>query len=61
MATLNRQKPDVTALDIGGTDCSSIHVAAYDKLRRRLGLPGGPIRCGCLIQLVAVPDLGDGR
>jgi len=56
LATLNRQKPDVTPFDLGGTDCSSIHVIAYDKLRRRLGLPGGPIRCGCLIQLVAASD-----
>ncbi|NUQ62070.1 MAG: hypothetical protein HUU20_06260 [Pirellulales bacterium] len=56
LATLNRQRPDVTPLDIGGTDCSSIHVIAYDKLRRRIGLPGGPIRCGCLIQLVAASE-----
>ncbi len=56
LATLNRQKPDVTALDIGGTDCSSIHVIACDRLRKWLGLPRGPIHCGCLIQLVAVPD-----
>lgn len=56
LATLNRQRPDTTPLDIGGTDCSSIHVIAYDRLRRQLGLPGGPIRCGCLIQLIAAAE-----
>jgi uroporphyrinogen decarboxylase len=56
LATLNRQKPDCTALDIGGTDCSSIHVIAYKRLRDRMGLADGPIRCGCLIQLVAETD-----
>ena len=53
---LNRQSVDRPAFDIGGTDCSSIHVVAYEKLRRHLGLPEGPIRCGCLTQLVAEPD-----
>ena len=56
LATLNRQKPDCIPLDIGGTDCSGIHVIAYDKLRRMMALPSGPIRCGCLIQLVAQND-----
>ncbi len=53
LATLNRQPSDCIPLDIGGTDCSSIHVLAYDKLRRRMGLSEGPIPCGCLTQLVA--------
>jgi len=56
LATLNRQKPDCIPLDIGGTDCSTIHVVAYQRLRQRLGLPDRPIRCGCLMQLVAELD-----
>ena len=56
MATLNRQKPDCTPIDIGGTDCSSIHVIPYKKLRQRLGLPDQPIRCACLLQLAAQMD-----
>ena len=56
LATLNRQKPDTIAFEIGGTDCSSVHVIAYKKLRERMGLADGPIRCGCLIQLVAQTD-----
>ena len=56
LATLNREKPDCMAFEIGGTDCSSIHVISYKKLRQHLGLPDGPIRCGCLIQLVAQTD-----
>ena len=56
LATLNRQKPDCIPFEIGGTDCSSVHVIAYRKLRERMGLAVGPIRCGCLIQLVAETD-----
>jgi uroporphyrinogen decarboxylase len=53
LAALDRQKPDCIPLDIGGTDCSSIHVIPYKELRQRMGFSNGPIRCGCLIQLVA--------
>ena len=56
MATLNREKPDCIPMDIGGTDVSSVHVIPYKKLRERLGLPDRPIRCACLMQLVAQPD-----
>lgn len=56
LATLNRQKPDCIAFDIGGTDCSSIHVIPYQKLRARMGFGDGPIQAGCLIQLVAQTD-----
>ncbi len=56
LATLNRQKADCIPFEIGGTDCSSVHVIAYKGLRRRMGLPDGPIQCGCLIQLVAQTD-----
>ena len=53
LATLNRQKTDCIPFDVGGTDCSSVHVIPYQKLRRMMGLAEGPFRCGCLIQLVA--------
>lgn len=56
LAVLNRQPTDVIPFDIGGTDCSSIHVITYQKLRTLLGLPQRPIRCGCLVQLVAETD-----
>jgi uroporphyrinogen decarboxylase len=56
LATLDRQKADCIPFEIGGTDCSSVHVIAYKRLRQRMGLPDGPINCGCLIQLVAQTD-----
>jgi len=56
LTTLNRQKPDCIPLDIGGTDCSAVHVIPYKGLRRRIGLEDGPIRCGCLVQLIAQND-----
>jgi len=56
LATLNRQPADCIPFEIGGTDCSSVHVIAYKKLRARMGFADGPVRCGCLIQLVAQND-----
>lgn len=56
LAVLDRRQPDCIPFEIGGTDCSSVHVIAYRKLRELMGLPVGPIRCGCLIQLVAQTD-----
>jgi uroporphyrinogen decarboxylase len=56
MAVLDRRKPDTIPLDIGGTDCSSIHAIAYKRLRERMGFGVGPIDCGCLIQLIARTD-----
>lgn len=56
LATLNRQKADCIPFDIGGTDCSSVHVITYKKLRERMGFSDGPMRGGCLIQLVAQTD-----
>jgi uroporphyrinogen decarboxylase len=56
LATLNRQRPDCIPFEIGGTDCSSVHVIGYKKLRERMGLADGPISCGCLFQLVAQTD-----
>jgi uroporphyrinogen decarboxylase len=53
---LNRQAVDRPAFDFGGTDCSSVHVLAYARLRRHLGLPEMPIVVGCLGQLIARPD-----
>ena len=56
LATLNRQPADCIPFEIGGTDCSSIHVLTYRKLRALMGLAQQPIRCGCLAQLVAETD-----
>lgn len=56
LATLSRQSADCTPYDLGGTDCSAVHVLTYNKLRALLGLPVGIVRCGCLSQLVAAMD-----
>jgi uroporphyrinogen decarboxylase len=36
---LNHQEPDRVPFDLGGTGLSTIHVTAYQNLRRHLGLP----------------------
>jgi uroporphyrinogen decarboxylase len=56
LQTLSRERADYIPLDFGGTDCSSIHSLAYVRLRRKMGLPVGPVRCGCLTQLIAELD-----
>ena len=39
LQTLNHQEPDRIPFDLGGTGLSTIHVTAYQNLRRYLGLP----------------------
>ncbi len=56
MAVLNREKPDRIPYDLGGTDCSSVHIITYAKLREKMGLPEKPVKCGCLVQLIAEFD-----
>ena len=56
LAVLNRRTPDRIPFEIGGTDCSSIHVLPYRKIRAMSGLPDKPVPCPCLIQLIADPE-----
>jgi len=56
LAVLDRKPADRIPFDLGGTDCSSIHALPYQALRKHFGLPDGPIKCGCLIQLIAELD-----
>ncbi len=56
LATLNRRGVDYIPFDLGGTDCSSIHALAYQRLRDCLGLPEKQIMGGCQMQLIALLD-----
>lgn len=57
LAVLNRKTPDRIPYDLGGTDCSSVHIIPYKKLRQALSLPvTEPVVCGCLAQLIAAND-----
>lgn len=56
LAVLNKKQPDRIPFDLGGTDCSSIHVLPYQKLRKHFGLNEQPVKCGCLIQVIAEFD-----
>lgn len=55
--TIRFQEPDRVPIDLGGTTgASGIHVLAYARLRRHLGLPGGPVACDDMMQQLAVVD-----
>ncbi|MHB9071856.1 MAG: uroporphyrinogen decarboxylase family protein, partial [Sedimentisphaerales bacterium] len=56
MMTLNHKEPDRMAIDFAGTDCSSVHVIAYNKLRKHLKIEPRNIRLACLVQMVAECD-----
>jgi len=56
LTALEHKEPDRLPIDFGGTDCSSIHVIAYDKLRKQVGIEPRPIRLGCMMQQVAEVD-----
>ncbi len=57
VASLEHREPDRLAVDFAGTDCSSVHLIAYDKLRKHLGIEPGIMRAACLIQMLAEPDI----
>jgi uroporphyrinogen decarboxylase len=58
---LNHQEPDRVPFDLGGTGLTTIHVTAYDNLRRHLGLLPLEARVAYMAeQLAAVDeDLGE--
>jgi uroporphyrinogen decarboxylase len=56
IATLEHREPDCLAIDFSGTECSSVHMIAYDKLRKYLGIEPRPMRGACLIQMLAEAD-----
>ena len=61
LAACHFQEPDRLPIDLGGsTGASSIHVRAYDNLRRYLGLPAGTITCNDIMQMLALVE-GDVR
>lgn len=56
LAALERRNTGEVAVDFAGTDCSSVHLVAYHRLRRYLGIEPRPIRLGCMSQLVVEAD-----
>jgi len=56
LAALDHREPDRLPIDFGGTDCSSIHVIAYEKLRNTLGIAPRPMRLGCMTQQIVEVD-----
>ena len=56
LAALERRETDRLPVDFAGTDCSSMHVISYHRLRRALGIELRPIRLACLMQQVVEAD-----
>jgi uroporphyrinogen decarboxylase len=54
--TLNHQEPDRVPFDLGGTGLSTIHVTAYQNLRRHLGLPALQARIGFVAEQLVLVD-----
>ena len=56
ITTLEHREPSRLAIDFAGTDCSSVHLIAYDLLRKHIGIEPRPLRLACRVQLVADCD-----
>ena len=58
---LNHQEPDRVPFDLGGTGLSTIHITAYQNLRRYLDLPPTDNRPAFLAEQLVLPeeDLAD--
>ena len=56
LTTLNHQEPDCVPFDLGSTQVTGIHAAAYRGLRQVLGLPPVDVQLCDSIQRLALPD-----
>lgn len=56
LAALEHREPDRVPVDFGATDCSSLHVVAYHRLRQAQGMEPRPIRLTALAQQIVEPD-----
>jgi uroporphyrinogen decarboxylase len=54
--TLDHKQPDRVPFDLGGTGLTTIHVDAYRRLRRHLGLPGTEVQILAQAEQLAVVD-----
>jgi len=55
LTVLNREAPDRTPVDLGGSPGTGINVCAYQRLKTHLGLPG-PVRMQSERSLLAWPE-----
>ena len=56
LTTLNHSEPDRVPCDLGSTQVTGIHLAAYRNLRQALGLPLVEVQLCDSIQQLALPD-----
>ena len=56
LTTLNHSEPDRVPFDLGSTQVTGIHLAAYRSLRQALGLPPVEVQLCDYIQQLALPD-----
>jgi len=56
LRALDHQEPDRVPFDLGGTGLTTIHVTAYQNLRRHLGLPDVDVRIGHMAEQLALVD-----
>lgn len=56
LAALNHREADHVPLELGSTQVTGIHVVAYRKVRKALGLPEVEVRFSDVIQGLALPD-----
>lgn len=56
LAALSHQEPDRVPIDFGGSRCSSIHVANYERLKHRFGIDRPNIIADRMMQCVQVDE-----
>ena len=56
LRTLNHQEPDRVPFDLGGTGLSSIHISAYNNLRRYLDMSRYQVRISHVAEQLAMVD-----
>lgn len=57
IAALEHRESDRLPIDFAGTDCSCIHMIAYDKLRKYIGIEPRPIRASYPAHMTVEADV----
>jgi len=56
LTALDHREPDRVPIDLGGSRCSSIHVAGYQRLKRHFGVEGPDVIIDRMMQPVLIDE-----
>lgn len=56
VTALSHKEPDRVPIDLGATENSSIHIDAYNRLKKYLGMEEGKVEFASFVQQSVIPE-----